>query len=429
MLGAGPAGLSAAHHLGGDVEVFEQKPYVGGHCHTKTVDGFRFDEGAHVFFGTDECSRRFVLEPLADELVHHRADVWNDYGAGSFGRYPVQANLHALPPDVATRCLLDFIEASHRPERAPRNYDEWSRASFGDALAERFMLRYARKIWTVPASELNTEWLGSSVGGRVIRPELEQVVRGAIDARPQDLNYYTEFRYPRDGGFQRILEPITSSLTAIRLSCGATRIDAERRRLELADGTTRDFDVLVSSIPLPALVPLFVDAPDEVQEAAKRLMWTGVRFVSFGLDRPEIGPGHWVYFYDEEIPFFRASFPSKFAPGNAPKGTSSVTCEVAYSRRQPLDDRNLAERCHEALIREGILQESDRILVRDEMDAPFGYVVFDDARRPSLDVIHGWLQQSRILPCGRFGDWGYHWSFDALESGRRASVRAQALLS
>lgn len=427
VLGAGPAGLSAAYHLDPAVEVFERQPYVGGHCHTKDVKGFLFDEGAHVFFGQDEVSRTLVLDPLAGELIQHRAEVWNDYGERRFGRYPVQANLHALPPDLATTCLLDFIAAGSRPPDEVADYEEWCRASFGNAMAESFMLRYARKIWTVPPSELNTEWLGSSVGGRVVRPSLEQVLRGAVDPNPQALSYYSEFWYPRRGGFQRILEPIVAALRGLRLSCAATRIHTRGRRLELADGSERDFDILISSVPLPVLVDLIADAPPEIRAASARLMWTGVRCVSFGIERRELGPGHWIYFYDEDLPFFRASFPYKFSPGNAPSGCSSVTCEISYSRRRPLAGGDLVRECHAGLVREGILSDSDRIVVQDETDAPFGYVVYDRHRRPGVNEIHAWLEGVGILPCGRFGEWGYHWTFDALESGRRAAAKAREM--
>src|SRR5947207_6022364 len=105
VLGAGLSGLSAAYHLGGECEVFEKEAYIGGHCRTKHVDGFNFDEGAHVFFGKDDCSRTLVQEPLGTELVSHRAEIWNNYGDRRFGQYPVQANAHALPPDLATRCV------------------------------------------------------------------------------------------------------------------------------------------------------------------------------------------------------------------------------------------------------------------------------------------------------------------------------------
>src|SRR5436190_6102469 len=149
VLGAGLAGLSAAHHLGGDCEVFEKEDYLGGHCRTKRVDGFNFDEGAHVFFGKDECSREFVLEPLGEQMIAHRAEIWNNYDTTRYGRYPVQANAAALPAELASRCVLDFIAASQMPETEVRTYEEWCYASFGKTFAEEFMLRYARKVWTV----------------------------------------------------------------------------------------------------------------------------------------------------------------------------------------------------------------------------------------------------------------------------------------
>lgn len=428
VLGAGASGLSAAYHLGGDVEVFESSPYPFGHCRTKNVDGFLFDEGPHVFFGTDEVSQKLVREPLAGELEHHRAEMWNDYGDARFGRYPVQANLHALPTDIREACLLDFIAAAHAPETAPENYDAWCRASFGNAMAEKFMFRYARKLWTVEPSELGTDWLGSSVGGRILRPSLAQVVRGALEEANQDLSYYTDFCYPREGGFERVLSPLRAGVHALRLGCGAVRIETGTRRLELADGSSRDFGKLISSIPLPTLVSLIVDAPREIQEAADQLLWTSLRCVSFGVARPGLGRGHWNYFYDERVPFFRASFPYKYAAGNAPSGCSSVTCEVAYSKRLPLDEKGLVERCRVSLVGEGILEPSDRILVTDVMDVPFAYVVFDAHRKRALETIHGWLEGQGILACGRFGEWGYHWSFDAIESGRRASQERTAVI-
>src|SRR5262245_46536129 len=136
VLGAGPAGLSAAYHLRGACEVFERNPYPGGHCHTHRAGGYCFDEGGHVFFGKSELAQALVTEPLADRLLQHGAEIWNHYEGRRFGRYPVQANAHALEPELATRCVLDFIEASRQPEGEIRNYEEFCHASFGRAFAE-----------------------------------------------------------------------------------------------------------------------------------------------------------------------------------------------------------------------------------------------------------------------------------------------------
>jgi len=426
VLGAGLSGLSAAHHLGGDVEVFEKEDYVGGHCRTKRVDGFNFDEGAHVFFGSDECSERFVWQPLGDEMTRHRAEIWNNYGGERVGRYPVQANAAALESAQATRCILDFISANGQPDGEVKTYADWCYASFGKAFAEEFFFRYARKIWTVEPEEMTTEWLGSKVGGRISRPSLEQVIRGAIEKDAQELNYLTEFAYPLERGFGRIIEPILSGVKKVNLGCGVTRIETRSRTIGFSDGSSRKFDAAISTIPLPVLVGLTVDAPKEVIKAAGDLMWTSIRCVNLGVAREDVGPGHWIYFYDHDIPFFRASFPSKFAPSNAPQGCSSITCEISYSRRKPLDERNLVERCVEALRRTGILKDTDRIIVEDQIDIPFAYVVFDFNRNASLSIIHEWMESVDIYPCGRFGEWGYHWSFEAIESGRRVAERVRA---
>jgi protoporphyrinogen oxidase len=423
IFGAGLAGLSAARRLGAGVEVLEKEPYLGGHSRTKRVEGFSFDEGPHVFFGKDDVSREFVWEPLGDELLRHTAEIWNNYGDRRYGRYPVQANAHALDAELATRCVLDFVEANAQPERDVRSYAEWCYASFGRSFSEEFMFRYARKIWTVDPSEMNTEWLGSKVGGRISRPSLEQVVRGAIDPNPTTLNYLTEFAYPREGGFGAIPASLASGLTNVRTGCGVRRIEGEARRVTLDDGTTRTYDAAISTIPLPALVRLAEDAPRDVRSAAEKLMCTSIRCVNLGVDRADVGVGHWVYFYDHEVPFFRVSFPSKLAPANAPDGYGSVSCEIAYSRRKPLDERDLVGRCVDALRRTGVLRESDRVVLEDVLDIPYAYVVFDFEREAALRTVHAWMESVGLYACGRFGEWGYHWSFEAIESGRRVAAR------
>jgi protoporphyrinogen oxidase len=428
VLGAGLAGLSSARHLGGDCEVFEKQPYIGGHCHTRRIGGFNFDEGAHVFFGKDDCSRKFVLDPLNGELIRHQAEIWNNYGGTRCGRYPVQANASALEPELATKCVLDFIEASKLPDRPISSYEDWCHASLGKTFAEEFLLKYARKVWTVEPAELNTDWLGSQAGGRISRPSLDQVIRGAIESEPQTLNYLTEFCYPDSGGFGRLVEPIASGLERIHLGCGVSSIEAESRRIKFSNGMERKYDAAISTIPLPSLVAMTVDAPAHVRDAATRLMWTSLRCVNLGIARSGVGPGHWVYFYDHAIPFFRVSFPSKLAPSNAPPGHSSVSCEIAYSRRRPLDERELIGRVVDALRQTGILEPSDSVVVEDQIDVPYAYVVFDFQRTKALEIIHRWMEQYNIYPCGRFGEWGYHWSFEAMDSGRRVASRVIELM-
>jgi protoporphyrinogen oxidase len=173
------------------------------------------------------------------------------------------------------------------------------------------------------------------------------------------------------------------------------------------------------------LVKLTIDAPDEVREAADKLRWNSIKCVNLGIAREDVGPGHWAYFYDQKIPFFRISFPSKFAPDNAPAGFGSISCEIAYSRHKPIEEENLVGRTVNALHATGVLKESDSIVFEDVMDIPYAYVIFDFDRSKSLKTVHEWMKSVGLYPCGRFGEWGYHWSFEAIESGQRVATQVK----
>jgi protoporphyrinogen oxidase len=88
-----------------------------------------------------------------------------------------------------------------------------------------------------------------------------------------------------------------------------------------------------------------------------------------------------------------------------------------------LDEERLVERVIDALRSTGILRSSDRIVVEDQINIPYAYVVFDFNREPSLRTIHAWMESVDLYPCGRFGEWGYHWSFEAIESGKRVAEK------
>ena len=73
IIGAGPAGLTAAYLLGKaaqDVTVFEKDPtYVGGISRTESYKGYHFDIGGHRFFSKSKEVEDFWTEILSDELL------------------------------------------------------------------------------------------------------------------------------------------------------------------------------------------------------------------------------------------------------------------------------------------------------------------------------------------------------------------------
>ena len=425
ILGSGMAGLGAAYHLrhaGIQPVIYEMKPHYGGHT-TSRVDpsGFVFDEGPHISFTKDARVRDLFAANVSGEyeVIHARV---NNYWKGSWIKHPAQCNIYGLPTDLAVKILLGIVEAHHRDPGPIANYEDWLVASYGRPFAETFPMQYGRKYHTTDASNMSTDWLGP----RLYRPSLEEVFAGALSPVTSEVHYITDFRYPRRGGFMSFLRPFANA-SDIRLNHKVTRLDTKTRTLTFSNGATARYDQLVSSIPLPELLAVITDAPDDVRAAAGRLACSTCVIVTLGIDRADISEWHWTYFYDDDFCFSRISFPSMFSKENAPPGTGSIQAELYFSKKyKPLETapESLVDRTIQDLRRCGLIRDTDRVLFRNVLVAPYANIIFDLERSAALRIVHGFLDDAGILYCGRYGEWGYQWTDEAFMSGERAAQQA-----
>ncbi|MDY3561925.1 FAD-dependent oxidoreductase [Gemmata sp. JC673] len=110
VIGAGPTGLSAAYHLGGDALLLEANDAVGGWCRSLVDNGFTFDWAGHIMFSNDPYVHEMYGLLLGDNVHWQDREAWV-YSKGVYTRYPFQGALYGLPADVITECILGAIEA------------------------------------------------------------------------------------------------------------------------------------------------------------------------------------------------------------------------------------------------------------------------------------------------------------------------------
>lgn len=430
IIGSGCAGMGAAWQLsqeGIQPVIYESHPYPGGHTATWTFDdGFVFDEGPHISFTKIDRIKNLFAESVQQDFQAFSANV-NNYWQGHWIKHPAQVNLAGLPPDVVVNCIRDFVDAQNLPHDKIQHYQDWLYASFGKTFADTFPAQYTRKYHTTDAKNLTTDWLGP----RLYRPDLNEVLYGALTKSTPNVHYIPDFRYPSHGGFVSYLKKF-QEISEIHLNHKVVGIDTKARTLTFGNGKTAEYKSLVSSVPLPVLVPLIKDAPKDVLEAASLLSCTKTVLVNIGIDREEVTDQHWTYFYDDEYPFARLSFPYKYSPHTVPPGKSSIQAEIYFSDKwKPMTGGpdSWIEPTIEGLLKCGLVRDRSEIIHTSTLFAPWGNVIFDYDRPRCLKLVHDFLDSVGIAYCGRYGDWAYIWTDESFVSGEQGALKALSMLT
>ena len=398
---------------GEQVVIFERDNDWGGLCGNFTIDGFRFDKFVHFSFAPDEYTKN-IFENSSPTYAHH--SISYNYYNGCWLKHPAQNNLAPLPTDEKVEIIKDFVNRKHTSVEDIKDYEEWLRVQYGDYFAEHFPLKYTRKYWGVEAKELETKW----VGNRMHSPDLEEVLRGAFEVQDKNFYYTNYMKYPKKGGFRSILNNCREGLD-IRFNKEVCAIDTANKIVKFKDGTTAEYTRLISSLPLPEIVKMLDDVPEEVKTAAENLMHTSGYMVSLGFNKPDIAKHLWFYIYDEDILASRVYSPNLKSPDNVPEGCSSLQAEIFFSNKAeiPATDKVL-ENTIKKLIEMGVFKEAD-LIVKDIRFEKYANVIFDKDIYKNRAVVLEYLKAKGIESIGRFGKWEYMWTHQAFEDGRRTS--------
>jgi protoporphyrinogen oxidase len=416
ILGGGVAGLTAS--LLTQAPVYEADAEPGGAVASDHCEGFTFDRGIHVL----QTKNQKILDRL-QELGVDFAIIQRSAHIHAFGKdtaYPFQINSTNLRLDRRARCVWAFLRRASNPE--PANYADWIYRSVGRGFGDTFLIPYSEKFWGVHPRDMSFEWTDS----RVPKADVWQVLRGAVISRNTRVGTNATFRYPRGPGGYGTVSNVLRDAIGDKLHTGkcATHIDTGQRRIVFNDRECIDYRVLLSTIPLPVLIRIATGVPSELHQAVASLRTNSIMVVNLGIGRANITSKHWVHFPEKDVVFFRISFPHNFSADLAPPGTSSVSCEVSYPTGSPPDRGALVKRVTEDLIRVGVLRPDDKVVTAHTRDIPFGYCIYDNARRAALPVIYRWLDSIDIVPSGRYGLWTYFWSDEAMVSGEQAAEQA-----
>jgi protoporphyrinogen oxidase len=418
ILGAGPCGLACAdelkrlgHHAW---TLLEAAPVPGGLA-SSVVDpaGFTWDLGGHVVFSHFGEFDRLLAELFtADELLYHDRSSYVRF-RDRWVPYPFQQHLDRLPAEDAEACVHDLLLACQRREQqlpADADFATWLHGMYGSGLVERFFGPYNSKVWAVTPEQMASSWVAERVAPVDAGEVLAALAGTARPARQWGPN--ATFAFPARGGTGEIWRRLAARLDArLRTSARVVAVDPAARTVTLDDGEHIGFDRLVTTGPLDRLAAITVGAPGTVRAAAGRLRHTTVAMVGLGYRAPTTDQRSWLYFPQAEVPFYRATNFSKYAPANVPGADtqtfSAWMTEISMLPDTRLDHRRLIRACDQALRRHGLVPEHAPLASTHLELIEYAYPVPTRDRDAALAEVVPWMEDHRIYPRGRFGTWRY----------------------
>lgn len=430
IVGGGLTGLSTALHLHRSAspppfQLFEREARVGGHARTDETRGFSFDKTGHWLHLRDPGIKTLVGELLPggepERTLVPVARKARVFSHGALTRYPFQANLHGLPPEINSECLLGFIKAHIDPssKEPPRDFEDFCRKRFGEGIARHFMIPYNYKLWGVHPREITAAWCTRFVP----IPKLDEVVKGAVGDTPPELGYNVSFLYPRKGGIESLTRALAAQIPSEHVHVGAELESLHLGKREaVISGERRPYLAVVATLPLPELCRRIVDLPPELAEWASRLRCTPVRYLNVATRRPPKADFHWLYVPEEKYPFYRVGIYTNAVPAMAPPGCGSLYVELSERGPMPSLDE-LMPRVAEGLVAAGVLEAPEDILFAELKELAYAYVVFDHSYYDALANLIPYLEAHGVFPRGRYGSWTYNSMEDCMMLGRDVAQR------
>ena len=173
ILGGGISGIALAAQLGEDVEILEKSSRTGGLCSTIVENGFTFDAaGPHIMFSKNKEVLNLMIGALGDNVHQNRREN-RIFFKDKLVKYPFENDLAALPKEDNFDCIYGYI-VNPRAGETPKSLADWSYATFGAGISEKYFIPYNEKIWNYDANKIGLEFVA-----RIPKPPMEDVLKSS----------------------------------------------------------------------------------------------------------------------------------------------------------------------------------------------------------------------------------------------------------
>ena len=424
ILGAGPAGISAAWRLtklGYPVTVLERDGAVGGMGRTIKVGDYSVDFGPHTFHIRETPESKEILNTIRPFFGEDPLTLVRGTRVLLRGKeyvYPLEMLqvLFGVSPLLSFHILFDYgmatLKSFFAPAKKEDSFEEWGVRNLGRTLYDLCFGIYSERVWGLPTSQIS-----SKQAQRVAKLNLKNIILRTLGIKADPATYFTKYFYPRKG-ISRLYEGMANEVTAggntVLLNAPAMRIERIGDRASRVIYTTDtgehsiDCDILLSTLPLPVHVNM-VSPPlaQPVIDHAAKLRYRSLKLIYIALKRPQLTDYHWVYLLDEQFRVNRMSEQKNVSPDMVPADRTVLCIELSLWKDEPLwkaSDDEIYRIALADLMKMGYGVTESEVDAYYVTDIPTAYPVyelnFEDHLIPVLEGVH---EMRNVMTLGRHG--------------------------
>jgi protoporphyrinogen oxidase len=425
IIGAGPAGLAAAHEIlakepGREVVVLEKEYQVGGISKTFSFNGFLFDAGGHRFFTKSEEVENFWRAALGEEFLK-RNRLSRIYYRGKFYDYPLKlANVIKNLGIVESFLVLgSYVKQKFFPYKQEDNLEQWISNRFGKRIFHHFFETYTEKLWGIPASSVGADWGAQRIKGLSVSAILKnaffpakgrRVIKTLIDS----------FDYPKYGVgqmYEKIAADVEKMGGKILTGHAVKRIISQNGKILAVEADSpaglKRFDVeaVISSMPITELVEKTGDLDEETKKAVDNLKYRSFLTICVILDEEKSFPDNWIYIHSK-VKMGRIQNFKRWSQFMVPaENRTALGLEYFCDEGDEFwnsADRDLLKLGMEELEAIG-LGEKEKFIDGFVARSPKAYPVYDTNYKTSLPIIKKYLERfANLQTIGRNGLFRYN---------------------
>ena len=402
ILGAGPAGLTAAYELsnsGTPCVVLEQDAVVGGLARTIEYNGFRFDIGGHRFYTKVSLVQQIWHDVLGDDLLTCKR-LSRIYYKSRFFHYPLEPfdAIRGLGVIEAFRCAFSFVRSQLFPTLPERDFATWVSNRFGRRLFETFFESFTEKVWGMQCRKIAAEWAAQRIQGLSLWSLLRDALFQRSDKQTKTL--IKEFQYPRLGPgmlWSRMKEIVEQRGIPVILNAPVESVQWQEGRIVSvkAGSETYHGTHFISSIPIRELIQkLNPTAPRPLLAAANKFCYRDFLTVALMVRDRNLFPDNWIYLHDSGVTAGRVQNYGNWSPEMTPD--SDLTClGVEYfcnitDAIWSTPDKDLIELATREMVQLGLVREQD-VFDGAVVRMPKAYPVYDSTYQDSLATVREFL--------------------------------------